>query len=243
MSNQQSNYTLGVYGGVGPLASAKFVESIYKMQSEIADVEQEYSRIVLYSNPSIPDRTEYFLKGLTHDLLTQLVYGLSKLIDIGADEIVICCYTFHYILHDLPPKLLEKIIPLPCLALQQVITMRKRTLLICTKGSMALKVFESSPKWSTAKDYIIKPNATDQAHIHQIIFMLKKNTGHQAATNFIREMLQKYEAEAWIVGCTEFHLLSAELNCNSSNPMLGVIIDPLLTIAKYVSSKNSLMVV
>lgn len=243
MSNQHPNYTLGVYGGVGPLASTKFVESIYKMQSEIADAEQEYSKIILYSNPAIPDRTEYFLKGLKHDLLTHLVYGLSKLIDIGANEIVICCYTLHYILQDLPAKLLEKVISLPCLALQQVVNMRKRTILICSSGSMDLKVFEASPLWPAAKDFIIKPNTADQARIHQIIFMLKKNKGHQKAFNFIKEILKNYNCEAWIVGCTEFHLLSAELNCNSPDASLGVTIDPLLSIAKYVSTKHLPLVV
>ncbi len=239
MSDRNANYTLGVYGGVGPLASCKFVESIYKTQSNIANIEQEYSKIILLSDPSMPERTEYFLKGLKQGLLNQLTQGLYQLIQMGVDEIVICCFTLHYILQDLPDDLINKVISLPCLALKEVLQTKKRSLLICSSGSMNLNVFEASPYWEPTKDYIIKPDVDDQLRIHQTIFMLKKSQGHVEAINFINEMLKKYDAQAWIVGCTEFHLLSSDFNFSHEKSEVDKMIDPLLLVAEYVSSKQS----
>lgn len=232
-----SNYMLGVFGGVGPLASSKFIESIYKIQSKVASIEQEHSRVLLYSDPSMPDRTEYFNQGLKQRLLIQLTQNLYQLLAMGVDEIVICCFTLHYILPDLPEELIQKIISLPCLALSEVLRLKKKSLLLCTSGTMNLKIFENSQFWPHVQDYIVKPDVADQQLIHDTIYRLKKNNGYAEAFQLLKNMLQKYETDLWIVGCTEFHLLSAELHF--SNPQrkdFGVSIDPLLMIANRVSS-------
>lgn len=239
MQDKYSNYILGIYGGVGPLASSKFIETIYKMQSRAVQFEQEYSRILLYSDPSMPDRTQYFSQGKKKQILAQLIYGLFKLIEMNVDEIIICCYTLHYLMPDLPPELLKKIISLPCLALQQVCNLKKRSLLLCTSGTIKLRILEQSPFWQEAKEYVIKPDAGDQDLIHKIIFTLKKNQGYENAYELIQIMLEKYQAEAWIVGCTEFHMLSADLQFNNMKNNFGVIIDPLLTIASHLLSKSN----
>lgn len=232
-----ANYILGVFGGVGPLASSKFIESIYKTQSKIADVEQEHSRVFLFSDPSMPDRTEYFKQGLKQELLLRLTQNLYQLLEMGVDEIVICCYTLHYILPDLPQDLIRKIISLPCLALSEVLRMKKKSLLLCTFGTMNLKIFQNSQFWQDAQNYVVMPDVHDQQLIHQAIYLLKKNNGYAEAYELLQNMLKKYETEVWIVGCTEFHLLSAELHfSNTHKTDFGVSIDPLLMIANRVSS-------
>ena len=235
MINKNSNYILGVFGGVGPLASSKFLESIYKVQSKNANFEQECTKVFLYSDPSMPDRTTYFNQGLKQNLLAQLSQGLYKLVEMGVAEIVICCYTLHYLLSDLPQNLINRIISLPCIALTEVLRQKKKALLLCTSGTMDLKIFENSPLWQAANEYIIKPDTDDQKLIHETIYMLKKNEGYEEANLFVQSMLKKYETDIWIVGCTEFHLLSAELTFSRNQPVdLGVIIDPLLLIAHRV---------
>lgn len=236
MLNKNLDSILGIFGGVGPLASSKFLESIYKVQSQSSNIEQEYSRVFLYSDPSMPDRTEYFGQGLKQELLAQLSQGLYKLVEMGAAKIVICCYTLHYILSDLPQDLMHRIISLPCVALAETLHLRRKSLLFCTSGTTNLKVFEKSPLWQAASEYIIKPDSDDQKLIHQIIYMLKKNEGYEKAIEFVRDMLKKYGTDTWIAGCTEFHLLSAEFSfARDRFSDMGTVIDPLLIIANSAS--------
>ena len=46
---------LGILGGMGPLASAEFVRSVYELN--VQTKEQASPVCVLYSDPTIPDRT------------------------------------------------------------------------------------------------------------------------------------------------------------------------------------------
>ena len=47
--------TLGVIGGVGPLATAYFLELLVRITEAHRD--QEHIDAIIYSRPSIPDRT------------------------------------------------------------------------------------------------------------------------------------------------------------------------------------------
>ena len=52
--------TLGVIGGLGPMATAYFMELVTKMTK--AGCDQEHMQMIVYSQPTIPDRTAYILK-------------------------------------------------------------------------------------------------------------------------------------------------------------------------------------
>ena len=51
--------TLGVIGGLGPIATAHFMELLIRMTE--AGTDQEHLDMIIYSRPSIPDRTGYIL--------------------------------------------------------------------------------------------------------------------------------------------------------------------------------------
>ena len=53
--------TLGVIGGLGPIATAHFMELVIRMTEAATD--QEHLDMILYNRPSIPDRTGYILDG------------------------------------------------------------------------------------------------------------------------------------------------------------------------------------
>ena len=51
--------TLGILGGMGPMATACFMERITAMTA--ADTDQEQIPVITYSNTQIPDRSAYLL--------------------------------------------------------------------------------------------------------------------------------------------------------------------------------------
>ena len=50
---------LGIIGGLGPMATAYFLQLITQMSDAATD--QEHMEIYVISKPSIPDRTDYIL--------------------------------------------------------------------------------------------------------------------------------------------------------------------------------------
>src|SRR5215207_7095330 len=103
---------LGVLGGMGGLASAEFVKTIYEFSGEVSPREQAAPAVLMYSDPAFPDRTEAFLRGETQPILTRLIDALELLDRMGASRFVICCMTIHYLLPQVPDRLRERIISL-----------------------------------------------------------------------------------------------------------------------------------
>ena len=54
---------LGILGGMGPLASAKFLSTVYRLN--LVEPEQEAPNCILLSDPSFPNRTKAILAGNT----------------------------------------------------------------------------------------------------------------------------------------------------------------------------------
>ena len=99
---------LGVIGGLGPMATAYFLQLITQMSD--AETDQEHMEILLHSNPRIPDRTRFILGQSEEDPLPQMVEIGIDLRSQGAEMIAVPCVTAHYF-----RKRLEREIGIPIL--------------------------------------------------------------------------------------------------------------------------------
>src|SRR5215216_6454872 len=104
------NGILGILGGMGPVASAEFLKTIYEYSE--GEREQDFPVVFVYSDPTFPDRTDAFLNGEEEVILRQLEKALQALVQMDASKIVICCMTIHHLLPRLSPNLAERIISL-----------------------------------------------------------------------------------------------------------------------------------
>ena len=86
------NRTLGVLGGMGPLASAQFMLRLTLLTP--AERDQDHIPTVLWSDPRVPDRTRGKLGG-GDDPLPWLLRGIRGLRQAGAEAIAIPCNTAH----------------------------------------------------------------------------------------------------------------------------------------------------
>jgi aspartate racemase len=84
--------TLGVLGGMGPLASAEFMRRLTLLTPATRD--QDHIPAILWSDPRIPDRTTARLAG-GEDPLPALTHGLRGLEAAGAGAVAIPCNTAH----------------------------------------------------------------------------------------------------------------------------------------------------
>lgn len=231
MDNYLHRPTLGVVGGLGPLASAEFLKTIY--ECGIGTTEQSAACVVMYSDPTFPDRTEALLKNDARDLLlAKLIGALHFLSQSGAEEFVICCVTIHALISELPDDLRGKILSLVDVIFDGVVDSRKRHLLLCSNGARRFEIFESHPRWTVASDYFVRPSDGDQQLIHRMIYDLKINRDVKQLIPALDSLLVKYQVDSFIAGCTEMHLITKFLKFSSmDHPSYGSV-DPLTIIAK-----------
>ena len=94
MSTQEKK-TIGILGGMGPLATADLFQKIVLLTK--ADTDREHIRVYIDSNANIPDRTAAILSG-GEDPVPEMASALRHLEACGADCIIMPCNTAHYFL-------------------------------------------------------------------------------------------------------------------------------------------------
>ncbi|MCH6257199.1 aspartate/glutamate racemase family protein [Puniceicoccaceae bacterium K14] len=221
---------LGIVGGVGPIASAEFVKTIY--EHDDYQLEQELPRVLLCSDPHIPDRTEALLAGREYDLVNALTPLLLKLKDGGATDLVVCCFTMHAIFDLLPDHVSKNLISLVEIALLEIIDKDEPHLLLCTLGSRKALSFVCHPLWKRASKNVVMPDEKDQKKLHDIIYnVIKQDRGIGTVLPWLESILKKYEVNSFLSGCTEIHLLVKYIKRNPDFAERIGYVDPLLSIA------------
>lgn len=221
---------VGVLGGMGPQASAGFIRTIYSAYR--GQTEQQSPIVLLHSNPKIDDRTATFLSGADHSrILDELVMGLRGLVAQGATQLVICCVTAHYLLHELPEDLRCKTVSLIDVVFEELQGVWQPCLLACTTGTRRLGLFQQHAAWDRVKDQICLPTENEQTILHDAIYSLKRNHTPGQLIQVLLSLCQAHGVHTLIAGCTELHLLSQA--CAGPNELnLKIrIIDPLAAIA------------
>jgi len=206
--------TIGILGGMGPEATCYFYRLIISRTK--AQKDQDHIPTIIYSNPQIPPRTEAILKkGPSPAPL--LEEGLNRLLQAGAELVVIPCITAHYFLSEITNN---KKYPLLSL-LEESIAWTKKNLphlkiagLISSSGTLKSKLFHQAFQKEGIE--VIEPTAAEQQQVAEAIFGKKGIkagfTSGRPRKNIIDvcQKLIKRGAEAIIAGCTEVPLVVKE---------------------------------
>jgi aspartate racemase len=197
---------LGVVGGLGPIASAEFLRTIYEYSAGRA--EQTMPAVIVSSDPAVPDRTQALVNGTSAVLLECLSASVRQLLDLHCSHVVVCCVTMHAVFPRLPRVLRDRIISLIDVAIDQIRARGERQLLFCSSGSRAVRVFEQHPRWEDVAHLVLLPEPRDQETIHQFIYAIKRTGRAGRHLRPTGALLEKYGVQSLMAGCTEFHLLT-----------------------------------
>ena len=200
---------LGVLGGMGPLASAHFLRTIYRVNA--GRCEQEMPRVLLDSDPGFPDRTAVIGSGRDDQFARMLAVRLGGLLSAGASRIVIACFTTHHFLDRVPRELRVPVVSLVDSAIEEVAACRGRFLLLCTDGTRRSRVFERAPDWASVADRVVLPVDGAQARIHELIYRMKRGEPELDVLADVETLRRQHGCSGVVLGCTEFHLVSQEL--------------------------------
>ena len=193
---------LGVIGGLGPMATAFFLEIVTKMTDASRD--QEHIRILIDSNPQIPDRTDFILGKCADDPYPVMLEVGRELKGLGAGILAIPCNTAQYF-HDR----LEAELGLPIVNLirETASYLAGRGIscagIMATDGTVQTGLYQQALEEAGIKPVI--PREADQQRIMHLIYENVKagRPVEMALFNKAANDLKRAGAEVIILGCTE----------------------------------------
>jgi aspartate racemase len=197
---------VGVMGGTGPLASAKFVNDLYHESNRLM-VEQQRPDVIALHQSSFPDRTAALLSGKEQMLLDKLVENLDKLRQLGCQDIIVTCFTLHSVFDKLKPE--DKAGLHDLLALVRDLTQQhSRYLVLCTNGSRHSQLFDRmfAQHHPTGCNALVYPDNSDQELVHKLLYDLKAGENAQRLWPEIENVLNRYAVDGIVAGCTEIYL-------------------------------------
>ena len=221
---------LGILGGMGPLASAEFLKTIYELN--MPSVEQGSPSCILYSDPAFPDRTQTIRSGSGDAFITALVAALEALCRFDVARVVITCITSHCFLPRLPDHLRRKLISLVDIVIEDILPTRKRYLLLGTDGARIARIFEGHDQWARVRPRVAVPSDQDQRMVHDTVYRLKRNERPEPLAARLASLAGKYKADVLIAACTEFHLLAKHWKAAQNGATAIEVLDPLLVLAR-----------
>jgi aspartate racemase len=218
---------LGILGGMGGLASAEFVKTIY--ESNPKQIEQDAPLVILISDPTFPDRTQAILTGSHGEILDQVSRKIETLYGLGASRVALACVTLHYVLPMLTERLRRGIVSLIDVTLEAVRSSGRKHLLLCTTGARTARLFENHPLWPEVSRMIVYTEGRDQELVHSLLYQYKTGGDQQPLLPHLARLLDGYGIDSFIAGCTELHMLTKAI---VRQGLEIPFIDPLMIIAR-----------
>lgn len=194
--------TIGILGGMGPLATAELMKSITLMTEAGSD--NEHIHVIVDSNTAIPDRTAAILGG-GEDPRPELIKSARRLERAGADVLIMPCNTAHYFLADIRGHVAIPFISMIEETVSEAGRLGLHTVgLLSTAGTAQSGVYDAA--FRAAGIVAQKPDEKEQACVTDIIYGGVKAGNFTMDTAAIRRLItrmQKDGAEALVLGCTE----------------------------------------
>ena len=224
----KSKALLGILGGMGTAAGIQFQKVFFETcHANGIKGDQNYPEWVYFNASLAPDRTDAILN-IGPSPIDYLVQSLKRLQAAGADHVVVICNTAHSFREPIFNE-----VPLTWIDLQkETATAIKRAgysrvALISTEGILKSGLFRKAIAPLETQYIEATPGSQTQNKLTKSIYDSAigiKNTGSTVsadAVGLLQEVVDEFDVDAIIAGCTELSLARPLLKLNA------VWIDPL----------------
>jgi len=202
---------VGILGGMGPLATVDFMRKVVAHTPSRTD--QDHVPVVIASIPQIPDRTAAF-KGTGPSPLEALVCSGRRLIEAGAELIVMPCNTAHLWYSDIQRALGTPMLHIVDAALADVWKAKGRHTrvgLLATEATVASGLYEQRAAVTAERhqlEWILPTDFEMQAWIAPAILGVKAGDTAEASNYLVQasNALVERGASLIVMGCTEIPL-------------------------------------
>ncbi|WP_051072049.1 aspartate/glutamate racemase family protein [Amycolatopsis decaplanina] len=216
---------VGVLGGMGPAATADFYTRL--VRETPATTDQDHLRVLLWCDPTVPDRSRALLEGGT-DPTPWLLRGARVLAAAGSDVIAVPCNTAHAFL---PAVAEEAGVPLVHMTertgryLARHHPSVRRVGLLATTGTLRTKLYDG---WLTdAGISVLEPDPVSQAD--EVMAAIRSIKAGETSSQLLRTAARRLVgrgAQAVIAGCSEVPLGL------DSRDLLVPLIDPVQVLVR-----------
>lgn len=202
---------IGILGGMGPLATCDLMEKVIRYTD--AGKDQEYIRIFVDCNTSIPDRTTAILHQ-GEDPLPEMVKSAVRLQAMGADVLIMPCNTAHYFLAHI-----QKFVDIPILNMLQETAKYlysqgiRKAAVLATDGTIQCGLYDEALK--EVGICPVYPDAQEQKVVMSLIYdcvKAGKSCTMPEAVQAMGQRLIDQGAQTLILGCTELPIAFNQLN-------------------------------
>ncbi len=204
LQEKQMHTTIGILGGMGPLATVDFMTKIIRQTPASRD--QDHVPLLVHCVPQIPDRTACLMDN-RESPLAALTQGLNTLVAAGVGCITIPCNTAHY----WHPALAE-ISPVPILHIAQACAEQlaeqgvRRAGLMATDGTLKAGFYAKTLSQHGIE--LVAHSPMLQQRVMEGIYLVKSGAledGARLLENCLQQLLDS-GVERVILGCTEIPL-------------------------------------
>lgn len=200
------NITVGVLGGLGPMASVYFYDMVINMTD--AKTDQEHVDMIITNRATTPDRTAFIVGSSDEDPSNILIDDATKLEKYGVDFIVMTCNTAHYFY--------EKIARSVNLPLVNIVeetikhakaTNHKKLGILATTGNIKTSLYQNMCEKYDMKYLTLDENR--QSKVMEIIYddIKSGKPADMDKFNSIVDYLKENDCDGVILGCTELSIL------------------------------------
>ncbi|WP_282019996.1 aspartate/glutamate racemase family protein [Planomicrobium okeanokoites] len=203
--------TLGIVGGVGPLATMFIGEMIVRRTKAAKD--QDHVNSIITNNTRIPDRTAFIMGRSDDNPVPVMIDDMAKLSSIGAEIIIIPCNTAHTFYDELqmgsPVPVIHMIRETMKRAAQQGAV---KVGVLATTGTVTSKVYQQA-----ANEYGLEPVLPSPEIQEKVMSIIYDNVkaGKNADKDTWREIVNHMENQGCdrvVLGCTELSIVKKEMD-------------------------------
>ena len=208
-----SEKVIGILGGMGPEATVDCFDKI--IQNTPAAKDQDHIRVVIDSNPRVPDRTAAII-GDGESPVAVMAAGCHSLERAGADFIIIPCVSAHFFLADL-----RRQSPLPILSIFDAVaetiagdhTGIRTVGLLGTTGTVRGGLFQKRLEQDAIQTLVCDDRM--QSRVMSAIYDIKNVNAPRTRSEITKDLIAAAEsliarrpegARGIIAGCTEIPL-------------------------------------
>ncbi len=198
--------TVGVLGGMGPAATVEFYRRLVVATPAAAD--QEHLRVLIDSDPRVPNRTDAILRGGPNPMpwLTAMSQRLEA---AGAEFLVMPCNTAHAYIDEIRGS-----VSIPALDMIEETAAaldRSPVGLLATDGTIQMGLYQAVCEARGVR--VLVPEPADQRTIMNAIASIKRGDAQLGAKSMIAPVVDRLArdgAAAVIAGCTEISLIPGD---------------------------------
>ena len=210
----ENTKTVGVIGGLGPMATVYFYDMVVRLTD--AKTDQEHIDMVIANRATTPDRTDYIIGKSDKSPVDILKKDAKRLEAFGSDFLVITCNTAHFFYNEIANE-----VSIPVLnIIEETIKYakeknHKKLGILATTGNINTKLYQNM-----CKKYGIDCLVLDeekQSYIMSIIYddIKSGKPANMEKFNKVVSYLKENNCDGAILGCTELSILKNDNNLDN----------------------------